>query len=83
MEDCIFFDIMWMARYMCIASREHDKGCKPASAAIHVDVTLTCTAYLSIVADHLQPFMEMVFTIGCGSFQQDNVPSHKAKTGMV
>lgn len=56
---------------------------KASSAAIHVDVTLTCTAYLSIVADHLQPFMEMKLAIGCGSFQQDNVLSHKAKTGMV
>lgn len=28
----IFFDIMWMARCMCITSREHDKGCKPAKA---------------------------------------------------
>ncbi|KAK3511175.1 hypothetical protein QTP70_032220, partial [Hemibagrus guttatus] len=33
-------------------------------AIIHVDVTLTCTTYLSIAADHVHPFMEMfeVFT---------------------
>ena len=46
---------------------------------INVDVTLTCTIYLSIVADHEHPFMEMVFTDGCGLFQQDNAPCLKAK----
>ena len=47
--------------------------------AIHVDVTLTRTTYLSIVADHVHPFMEMVFLDGCGLFQQVNAPCHKAK----
>ena len=47
--------------------------------AIHVDVTLTRTTYLSIVADHVHPFMETVFPGGCGLFQQDNAPCHKAK----
>ena len=40
--------------------------------AIHVDVTLTHTTYLSTVADHVHPFMEPVFPEGCGLFQQDN-----------
>ena len=35
--------------------------------AIHVDVTLTRTTYLSIVTDHVHPFMETVFPDGCGS----------------
>ncbi|KAK3509169.1 hypothetical protein QTP70_020280 [Hemibagrus guttatus] len=48
--------------------------------AIHVDVTLTCTTYLSTVADHVHSFMETVFPDGCGLFQQDNAPCHKAKT---
>ena len=47
--------------------------------AIHVDVTLTHTAYLSIVADHVHPFMEKVFPDGYGLIQQDNAPFHKAK----
>ncbi|KAK3549087.1 hypothetical protein QTP70_031342 [Hemibagrus guttatus] len=49
--------------------------------AIHVDITLTRTTYLSIVADHVHPFMETVkgFPDGCGLFQQDNAPCHKAK----
>lgn len=47
--------------------------------AIHVDVTLTRTTYLSIVADHVHPFMETIFPGGSGLFQQDNVPYHKAK----
>ncbi|KAK3540543.1 hypothetical protein QTP70_034300 [Hemibagrus guttatus] len=47
--------------------------------AIHVDVTLTRTTYLSIVADHVYPFMETVFPDGCGPFQKDNVPCQKTK----
>ena len=47
--------------------------------AIHVDLTLTLTSYLSVVADHVHPFMEKVFPDGCGLFQQDNTPCHKAK----
>ena len=47
--------------------------------AIHADVILTRTTYLSIVADHVHPFMEKVFPDGCGLFQQDNAPYHKAK----
>lgn len=49
--------------------------------AIHVDVTLTHTTFLSIVADHVHPFMETVLPDGSGLFQQDNAPCHKA--GMV
>lgn len=40
--------------------------------AIHVNVSLTHVTYLSIVADHIHPFMEMVFAGGCGLFQQDS-----------
>ena len=45
--------------------------------AIHVDVTLTPTTYLSIVADHVHPFMETVFPDGRGLFQQDNATKQK------
>ncbi len=31
-------------------------------------VTLTCTTYLKIVADHKHPFMAMVLPVGCGLF---------------
>ncbi|KAK3549732.1 hypothetical protein QTP86_007743 [Hemibagrus guttatus] len=46
--------------------------------AIHVDASLTRTTYLSIAADHVHPFMETLFPDGCGLFQQDNAPCHKA-----
>ncbi len=36
---------------------------------IHVDVTLTCTTYLKIVADHIHLLMAMVFPYGSGLFQ--------------
>ena len=53
-------------------------------SAIHVDVTLTCTTYLNIVADHGQPFMETVCPDGCGLFQQDKVvPQSEHGSGMV
>ncbi|KAK3522147.1 hypothetical protein QTP70_026962 [Hemibagrus guttatus] len=47
--------------------------------AIHVDVTVTCSTYLSIAADHLHPFMETLFPDGCDLLQQDNAPCHKAE----
>ena len=49
------------------------------SLAIHVDVPLTCTTCLSIVADHVHPFIETGFPDGSGVFQQVNAPCHKAK----
>ena len=42
-------------------------------------VTMTCTTYLSIVADHMHPLIEMVFSDGCGLFQQNNELCLKAK----
>ncbi|KAK3534421.1 hypothetical protein QTP86_015225, partial [Hemibagrus guttatus] len=47
--------------------------------AIHVDVTVTHSTYLNIVTDHVHPFMETLFPDGCGLFQQDNAPCHKAE----
>ncbi len=36
------------------------------------------TAYLSIVADHVHPFMTTVYQSSDGYFQQKNLPCHKA-----
>ncbi|KAK3519048.1 hypothetical protein QTP70_016372 [Hemibagrus guttatus] len=47
--------------------------------AVHVDVTLTRSTYLSIVADHVHSFMETLFPDGCVLYQQDNAPCHKAE----
>ncbi|KAK3538082.1 hypothetical protein QTP70_028642 [Hemibagrus guttatus] len=47
--------------------------------AVHVDVILTRSTYLSIAADHVHPFMETLFPDGCGLFQQDNALCHKAE----
>ncbi len=38
------------------------------------------TAYLSIVADHVHPFMNSVYPSSDDYFQQDNAPCHKAQT---
>ena len=91
----IFFYITWMARCVCVAylgdtwyqDAPSEEG-KPAeavwclgkcSAAIHVDVTPSCTNYLRTAAGHAHPFMETLFLDGCGLFQQDNAKCHKAK----
>ncbi|XP_076372982.1 transposable element Tcb2 transposase [Tachypleus tridentatus] len=37
------------------------------------------TAYLSIVADHVHPFMVTVYSFSNGYFQQNNAPRHKAR----
>lgn len=47
--------------------------------ALHVDVTLTHTNFLSIAADHVHSFME--FLDGSGHFKQVNAPSHKERKG--
>ncbi len=52
-------------------------GWETLGPAFHVDVTLTRTTYLSIVEVHLHPFMETVYSGGCGLFQQDNASCHK------
>ncbi len=40
---------------------------------------LNTTAYLSIVADHVHPFMTTVYPSSDGYFQQGNAPCHKAQ----
>ncbi len=40
---------------------------------------LNATAYLSIVADHVHPFMTTVYPSSDGYFQQDNAPCHIAQ----
>jgi len=39
---------------------------------------LNATAYLSIVTDHVHPFMAIMYPSSDGYFQQDNAPCHKA-----
>ncbi len=44
-----------------------------------IEHRLNATAYLSIVADHVHPFMTTVYPSSDGYFQQDNAPCHKAQ----
>ncbi len=46
---------------------------------VSIENRLNATAYLSIVADHVQPFMTTVFPSSDGYFWQDNAPCHKAQ----
>ncbi len=46
---------------------------------IPIEHRLNATAYLSIVADHVHPFMTTVYPSFDGSFQQDNASCHKAQ----
>ncbi len=46
---------------------------------VTIEHRLNATAYLSIVADHVHPFMTTVYPSSDGYFQQDNAPCHKAQ----
>ncbi len=46
---------------------------------VPIEHRLNATVYLSIVADHVYPFMTTVFPSSDGYFQQDNAPCHKAQ----
>ncbi len=46
---------------------------------VPIEHRLNATAYLSIVADHVHPFMTTVYPSSDGFFQQDNAPCHKAQ----
>ena len=65
-------------RYACALFSWGAHDARMHWGVIYVDV-LTCTTYLSVVADHVHHFIEMVYTDGCGLFQQDNTRCHKAK----
>ncbi len=44
-----------------------------------IEHCVNTTAYLSIVADHVHPFMTTVYPSSDDYFQQDNAPCHKAQ----
>ncbi len=44
-----------------------------------IEHRLNAKAYLSIVADHVHPFMTTVYLSSDGYFQQDNAPCHKVQ----
>ncbi len=46
---------------------------------VPIEHRLNAAAYLSIVADHVLPFMTTVYPSSDGYFQQDNAPCHKAQ----
>ncbi len=46
---------------------------------VPIEHCLNATAYLSIVADHVHPFMTTVHPSSDAYFQQDNAPCHKAQ----
>ncbi len=46
---------------------------------VSIEHCLNTTVYLSIVADHVHPFMTTVYPSSDDYFQQDNAPCHKAQ----
>ncbi len=46
---------------------------------VPIEHRLNATAYLSIVADHVHPFMTTVYPYSDGYFQQDTAPCHKSQ----
>ncbi|KAK0134694.1 Transposable element Tcb1 transposase [Merluccius polli] len=47
--------------------------------SLPIEHRVKATDYLSIVADHVHPFMTTVYPSSDGYFQQDNAPCHKAR----
>ncbi len=45
---------------------------------VPIEHGLNATAYLSIVADHIHPFINTVYPSSDGYFQQDNAPSQSS-----
>ncbi len=48
------------------------------SPLVPIEYHLNASAYLSIVADHVHPFMTTVYPSSDGYFQQDNAPCHSS-----
>ncbi|GFX10571.1 transposable element Tcb2 transposase [Trichonephila clavipes] len=46
---------------------------------IHLDTTLTGDRYVSILSDHLHPFIFIVHSDGLGEFQQNNETPHTSR----
>ncbi|GFX74145.1 transposable element tcb2 transposase [Trichonephila clavipes] len=46
---------------------------------IRLDTTLTDDRYVSILSDHLHPFLSILDSNGLGEFQQDNATSHTSR----
>ncbi len=46
---------------------------------VPIEHRVNARAYLSIVADHVHPFVTTVYPSSDGYFQQDNTPCHKAQ----
>ncbi len=54
-------------------------SCHTLGPFVPIEHRLNTTAYLSIVADHIHPFMTTVYPSSDGYFQQDIAPRHKAQ----
>ncbi len=54
-------------------------SCNTLGRLVPIEHRLNSTAYLSIVADHVHPFMTTVYPSSDGYFQQDNTPYHKSQ----
>lgn len=51
--------------------------------AIHVDVTLAHTAYLSVLVDHVHPFIKKEFLMAVASFSKSVRPATKQKNTLL
>ena len=45
---------------------------------VHLNTSLTGDRYVTLLGDHLQPFMDFMYPHNDGIFQQDNAPCHRA-----
>ncbi len=68
------FRLYIFCQYVCSLGIEPTTFCAANTMLYH-----WTTAYLSIVADHVHPFLTTVYPSSDGYFQQDNAPCHKAQ----
>ncbi|GFV01088.1 transposable element Tcb2 transposase [Trichonephila clavipes] len=54
-------------------------NCCDMEPLIRLETTLTGGRYVSILSDHLHPFMCIVHSDGLGEFQQDNATPHTSR----
>ncbi len=54
-------------------------SCHTLGPVVPIEHRLNATAYLNIVADHVQPFMTTVYPSLDGYLPQGNAPCHKAQ----
>ncbi|GFX34022.1 transposable element Tcb2 transposase [Trichonephila clavipes] len=66
----------WFDEFRFQFNRADGRVRRDMGPLIRLDTTLTGDRHVSILSDHLSPFMSIVHSDGFGEFQQDNATPH-------